>query len=182
MAKKALLINSADAYTDSGKVGPNDPSHLYEGGHYPVMGSEWNRTYGWGYLNMQKAFDERHYLIEDKLTLETSEKIYHIDLPVGAKVTLVHERRVGYTNYKEWKLSHLSLEIIDNETKKLIMRDNSADDTVHQVANCQRVSNEALCASQSKPIHALVRVRMLSDTIDGNEEEAYAIAASNPFY
>src|SRR3990167_7272476 len=69
MAKKALLINSADAYTDSGKPGPDDPKYSYEGGHYPVMGTEWNRSYGWGYLNMQKAYEERDNLIQDKLSL-----------------------------------------------------------------------------------------------------------------
>jgi serine protease AprX len=182
MAKKALLINSADSYTDSGKPGPDDPKYPYEGGHYPVMGTEWNRTYGWGYLNMQKAYDERDNLIQDKLTLENPEKLYEIDLPIGAKITLVHERRVGYSNSREWKLSHLSLEIVEQGTNRLIMRDDSAQDTVHQVANCQRNQNEKLCSSETKPIHALVKVKLLSYTIDGANEEPYVLASSVPFH
>jgi serine protease AprX len=182
MAKKALLINSADAYTDSDKPGPEDPKHLYEGGHYPVMGTEWNRTYGWGYLNMQKAFDERDNLIQDKLTLENPEKIYEADLLVGAKITLVHERRVGYSNSREWKLSHLSLEIVEQGTNRLIMRDDSAQDTVHQVANCQRNLNEKLCSAETKPMHVLVKVRLLSHNIDGAIEEPYVLASSVTFH
>lgn len=178
MAQKALLINSADAYTDSGKPGPEDPKHPYEGGHYPVMGTEWNRTYGWGYLNMQKAFDERDNLIEAKLTLENPEEIYAVNLPVGAKITLVHERRVGYSNAHEWKLSHLSLEIVEQGSNRVIMRDVSAQDTVHQVANCQRNSNERLCSSKTQPIQVLVKVRLLSHHIDGAKEEPYVLASS----
>lgn len=178
MAKKALLINSADAYTDSDKPGPDDPKYPYEGGHYPVMGSEWNRTYGWGYLNMQRSYEERGNLIQDELTLEHPEKVYEVDLPVGAKITLIHERRVGYSYSREWKLSHLSLEIVEQETNRLIMRDDSINDTVHQVANCQREPNEKLCSSETKPIHALVKVKLLSHTIDGANKEPYSIASS----
>jgi serine protease AprX len=178
MAKKALLINSADAYTDSGKSGPDNPKYPYEGGHYPVMGREWNRTYGWGYLNMQRAYEERNYLIQDKLTLQDPEKIYEADLPIGAKITLVHERRVGFSDSQEWQLSHLRLEIIDRKTKRVIMRDNSPQDTVHQVANCRRRPNEKLCSSITKPIQALIRVRLMSPTIDGSNEEPFALASS----
>jgi serine protease AprX len=178
IAKKALLINSADAYTDSGKPGPDDPKNPYEGGHFPVMGSEWNRTYGWGYINMQKAYDERNNLIQDTLTLESPEKIYNIELPVGGKITLVHERRVGYTDSKEWNLSHLSLEIIDKATGKLIMRDNSSKDTVHQVANCQRKPGQNLCSKSTRPIHAQVKVKLLGSFIDGSKEEPFVLASS----
>lgn len=55
MAAKALLINSADAWVDSGQAGPDDPQYIYFNGHYPVQGSAWNPTYGWGYINMQQA-------------------------------------------------------------------------------------------------------------------------------
>jgi serine protease AprX len=178
LAKKALLINSADAYTDSDKVGPDDPQYPYEGGHYPVMGSEWNRTYGWGYLNMQKAFDERNYIIEDTLTLKNPAKIYDVNLPIGAKITLVHERRVGYSHGSEWQLSHLRLELIDPRTNHAIKQDDSAIDTVHQLANCQKKLHEQTCSSETKPIHVLVKVTVLSDSIDGADEEPYALASS----
>lgn len=182
MAKKALLINSADAYTDSNKPGPDDPGFVYEGGHYPVMGSEWNRTYGWGYLNMQTAFDQRNNLIQDTLTLKNPIKFYRVDLPVGAKITLVHERRVGYSKSgEEWKLSHLQLEIMDAATGRIIMQDNSAIDTVHQVANCLRKPYEPVCSEKTKPLHALIIVRLMTKKMDGTAAEPFALVSSKSF-
>lgn len=176
MAEKALLLNSADAWTDSSKPGPDDPIHPYTGGHYAVMGSEWNPTYGWGYLNMQKAFDQRFNIIEDQLTPNDSIKEYKITLPVGGKVTLVHERRVGYNpDGTEWKLSHLSLEIYDAETQQLIAQDSSPMDTVHQVANCERKLGDKRCSNKTKEIHAVIHVKMLSSSLDGSENEPFVV-------
>lgn len=179
LVEKALLINAADAYTDNNQAGSDDPKYS-SGNHYPVMGSQWNRTYGWGYLNMQKAYDERNNVIEDKLTLDNPQKIYHVDLPVGAKITLVHERRVGYSKSQEWQLSHLSLEIVEERSNRLIMQDDSAQDTVHQVANCRLKADERQCSNDTTPIHALVKVKLLSRAIDGAKEEPFALAASVP--
>lgn len=177
IAAKALLLNSADAWTDSGKPGPDDPEHPYTGGHFPVMGSEWNPTYGWGYMNMQHAFDQRFNIIENQLTVNTSVKEYEVFLPVAGKVTLVHERRVGYrADNTEWQLSHLSLELVDADTNQVIAQDNSAIDTVHQVANCLRKPGEQHCASETKPLHAIVRVKLLSPTIDGSYNEPFALS------
>lgn len=180
MAQKALLINAADAYTDSNTSGPNDPNYPYEGGHYAVMGSEWNRTYGWGYINLQNAFLQRHNLIEDQLSLEQPEKIYSADLPVGTKITVVHERRVGYNNGTEWRLSHLKLEIIDANTHTLLSQDDSDRDTVHQVANCQRNQGEKKCSSSTQPIHALIRVSLATPFIDGAMVEPFVMVSSMP--
>ena len=176
IAEKALLLNSADAWTDSSKPGPDDPFHEYKGGHYAVMGSEWNPTYGWGYLNMQKAFEQRNHIIEDQLTLNETVKEYKADLPVGGKVTLVHERRVGHNdNGSEWRLSHLSLEIYDEKTQQLVAQDSSQIDSVHQVANCTRKLGDKLCAEKTQPIHAIIRVKLLSPELDGSDNEPFAI-------
>lgn len=177
MAEKALLLNSADAWTDSGKPGPDDPNNRYTGGHYAIQGSEWNPTYGWGYINMQQAFNQRFNLIEDRLTINDSIKNYEVLLPVGGKVTLVHERRVGYQlDNTEWRLSHLSLEIYDATTHRLMAFDNSPIDTVHQVANCIRESNQKNCSKQTQAMHAIIRVKLLSKGLDGSESEPFAIA------
>lgn len=175
-SEKALLLNSADAWTDSSKPGPDDPSHPYQGGHYAVMGSEWNPTYGWGYLNMQKAFDQRFNIIEDQLTPNESVKEYSVDLPIGGKVTLVHERRVGHNaNNTEWKLSHLSLELYNADTQELLATDSSPIDTVHQVANCERRLGDKVCSEKTTFIHAVIRVKLLSSEIDGEDHEPFAI-------
>jgi serine protease AprX len=176
MAIKALLINSADAWTDGGKAGPDDPRYQYNGEHKPIMGSEWNPTYGWGYINMQKAFDQRLHIIEDHLTPDNPSKEYHITLPIGGKVTLVHERRVGYfANRTEWQLSHLTLELYDANTHQLITKDQSIIDSVHQVANCDRPKGSSNCSSNTQPINAIVRVTLNNTHIDGSDIEPFAL-------
>ncbi|MBA4696961.1 MAG: S8 family serine peptidase [Legionella sp.] len=180
MAQKALLINSADAWTDNNLPGPDDPKHPTKGKHYPVMGSEWNRTYGWGYLNMQSAYQQRHYLKIDALTPDAPIKSYTVHLSVGAKITLVHERRVGYhSDGTPWKLSHLKLEIFDKNSQQLLFSDNSKIDTVHQVSNCTRSFGEAVCTNQ-KSVDALVKVTLMDTTIDGSDNEPYALSFSEP--
>ncbi len=182
MMEKALLLNSADAWTDSNQPGPREANGVYQQSHYPVMGSAWNRTYGWGYINLQKAFDERNNLILDALTPQHPVKEYEAVLPVGAKVTLVHERRVGYLeDNTEWKLSHLSLEIVDAQTNQSLMKDDSAIDTVHQVAHCERKEGDRVCADTTKEVRVKIRVKLLSDHIEGSEDEPFALAASVPF-
>jgi len=176
MAAKALLINSADAWTDGGVPGPDDPNYSYHGGHGEVMGSEWNPTYGWGYLNMQRAFDERFNIIEDTLDIDTSVKEYIVSLPVGGKVTLVHERRVGFlADNTDWRLSPISLELYDADTQQLLAEDKSRIDTVHQVTNCARLPGEKQCLKETKAIRALIRVTLQSSIIDGSREEPFAL-------
>ncbi len=175
IAAKALLINSADAWTDSGVAGPDDPSHPYHGGHTSVMGSEWNTTYGWGYMNMQKAFDQRSHLVEDSLSANRPVQEYKISLPVGGKVTLVHERRVGFNpNNTEWRLSHVSLELYDANTHQLLSKDDSPIDSVHQIANCKKHRGDLRCSEDTKTIAAMVRVKLLSP-IEGSDDEPFAL-------
>lgn len=167
MAIKALLINSADTWTDAGTA---------DSGHSEIMGSAWNRTYGWGYLNMEKAYQQKDNIIESELTVEKPIWEYETTLKRGQKVTLVHERRVGYgAEGNEWKLSHLSLVLIDLEHQKEIDSDNSPIDTVHQVANCKREPQATNCSEDSKTMKVLVRVQLLSKSIDGSASEPFAI-------
>lgn len=173
MAIKALLINSADAWTDNEKETASQGSTP---NHFSVMGSEWNRTYGWGYINMEKAFEQRMNLIESQLTVENPVQEFEADLAVGEKITLVHERRVGYfKDSTEWRLSHLALEVIDLDKRQVIDSDYSPIDTVHQVANCNRPAGQRSCSSATKAIHALVRVKLLSRTIDGSSTEPFVL-------
>jgi serine protease AprX len=180
MAQKALLINSANAWTDNGLPSPDDPKSLSVGAHYPVSGSEWNPTYGWGYINLQKAFDERFNLYEGILTLSEPEQTFETDLGAGSKVTLVHERRVGFSGVdsKPWDLSHLSIELIEKPTGLLINKDDSKIDSVHQVDNCLKKKSRG-CDTLINPVHVIIRVRLLSDHIDGETKEPFALAISS---
>ncbi|MBA3535594.1 MAG: S8 family serine peptidase [Tatlockia sp.] len=182
MAQKALLINSADAWTDNGLPSPDDPKSTGINAHYPVRGSEWNPTYGWGYINLQKAFEERLNLYEGILTLAEPEQIFEADFKAGSKVTLVHERRVGFSGMdsKPWDLSHLSIELIDKSTGLLINKDDSKIDSVHQIDNCLKMKSKDLkkCENLINPVPVIIRVRLLSDHIDGKTKEPFALAIS----
>lgn len=181
MAQKALLINSADAWFDDGKPGPDDPIQPNLNGHYQIQGSLWNRTYGWGYLNMQSAYEQRKNIVMGTLTTADPEQSFQVELPIGGKITLVHERRVGYSlDYTPWALSALSLQIVDAKTGEVIDEDNSAIDTVHQVANCQRKLGEKNCATTTPSVRAIVKVKLLSKTIDGASNEPFALVMSVP--
>lgn len=167
VAIKALLINSADTWTDKGTA---------RSGHGKVMGSHWSRTYGWGYLNMNKAYRQRKNIQQGTLTLEKPVWEYETQLKRGEKITLVHERRVGYTPQGNiWKLSHVALDIINLETRKILDSDDSAIDTVHQVSWCKRDPEGTKCTVSKKPVRVLVRVRLLSNTLDGSVDEPFAI-------
>jgi serine protease AprX len=177
MAIKALLINSADTWTDSNKPGPDDPDYPYKGGHHPVPGSEWNRTYGWGYMNMNTAFNQRAHLILNKLTIENPVIEYQLKLIPQDKITLVHERRVGFDKQgAPWKFSNLKLELIDLIDHKSLVHDQSSLDTVHQVSLCSLYSEE-LCV-KGKPLEVIVRITLLSTALDGVNEEPFALAYS----
>lgn len=167
IAIKALLINSADTWADDNAI-IADATHK--------IGSYWNRTYGWGYINMEEAFRQKDSIIESELTPTASVWEYPASLKAGEKVTLVHERRVGYApDGHEWKLSHLKLELIDGANHTIIDSDTSPIDTVHQVANCKRQSNQLDCINDDKITSVLIRVTLVNKTIEGSHSEPFAI-------
>lgn len=174
-AIKALLINSAETWTDSNAPGPDDPDYPYQGGHHKKMGSEWNPTYGWGYLNLKKAFYQRNFIIEDKLTLENPVRMYLVKMRPQDKITLVHERRVGFNDDGHlWELSHLILEIFDPVTKKLLHSDDSAIDNVHQVSLCNRTNLDQCFQDHSSKV--IVKVSLKSFHLDGSDFEKFALS------
>jgi serine protease AprX len=94
MASKAVLLNTADAWTDGGT--PGDPA---DDGF--VGGSLWNKTYGWGYLDLWEAWfnglDVFTDTVDDGFTpVGPDFKLYKGHLFFGEKATLVWNRHVGY--------------------------------------------------------------------------------------
>ncbi len=182
MAIKALLINSADAWTDNNQPTPDDPKYPCVSdeplcGHKQVLGSHWDRTYGWGYINMQTAFDERNNIVLSTLSKGNRTRIFHTVMAVGDKVTLVHERRVGYHhNDAEWELTPIYLEIYHAKTGKLLDADHSTIDSVHQVAY---VPEHTFALTESKPIPVIIKVKLPDRVmIDGAAKEPFALVAS----
>jgi serine protease AprX len=174
---KALLINSADSWTDNKIPGPHDPDYDYKGGHHPQFGSEWNTTYGWGYMNMETAFYQRHNIIEGQLSLKQPLKEYKFKVLNKDKITLVHERRVGFSsNGSAWQLSHLTLQMFDAKSHRLLAEDSSAIDNVHQISICT-AKKYKLCADL-KYHDVIVIVRLKNSVLDGEAREAFALAYS----
>lgn len=179
MSIKALLINSADAWTDNNNPSRDDPLYHQRKPHTPVRGSHWDRTYGWGYLNMDKAYRQRDNIIKGVVKEKHRWKTFITTLPAGGKVTLVHERRVGYDGLgHSWPLSALYVDLYDAKTGKLLASDHSRIDTVHQVANCHHHGTH--CSTHDKKRRVLIRVTLHSKHIAGSNREPFALVASQP--
>lgn len=173
MAIKALLINSADTWTDNNQPGPNDKNYPCSGksetcGHGPIEGSQWNRTYGWGYLNMDRAYSQRNNLILDRIKPST-ELCYAGSLTEVDKVTLVWERRVGQSVTGEfWRLTPLTLSLYEVESKQLIAHDDSLIDNVLQLSPYPYDLQKALIKISVHPDFKM---------IEGAESEPFALAS-----
>jgi hypothetical protein len=94
MASKAVLINTADAWSDNGTSGDTTDDG-------PVTGSLWNKTYGWGYLDLWEAWfnglDVFTDTVDDGVTPAGPDfKLYRGQMFAGEKATLVWNRHVGY--------------------------------------------------------------------------------------
>lgn len=130
---KATLINTADSWED------NDTQTTADDGS--VGGKEWNRTYGWGYLDARHAEFHKHDYFIDTITPNGSandHKFYVGQGWVGDKATAVWERSVEYndddapTAYSS--LSDINIRLYDEQDHTLEDTDFSARDNVHQVA------------------------------------------------
>lgn len=176
IAIKALLINSADTWTDSNLPGPEDPDYLYRGGHHRIIGSQWNPTYGWGYINMNKAFEQRFNIKMNYLSQNRKIIDYVMTVKPQDKITVVHERRVGFHKDQSlWKLSYITLDLIDPLSKKSLVSDRSPIDNVHQVSLCSIITHKECKQNTTKKV--IVRIRLQS-VIEGENKEPFALAYS----
>ncbi len=130
---KATLINTADSWDDN-----NTQSAADDG---PVTGKEWNRTYGWGYLDAWHAeFHKDDYFIDTITPNGTANdhKFYVGQGWVGDKATAVWERAVEYNDDDAptafSNLSDINMRLYDEQDHTLEDTDFSSRDNVHQVA------------------------------------------------
>ncbi len=95
---RALLINTADTWSDGGTSG--DPSD--DG---PVAGSQWNPTYGWGSMDLLEAhFNAPDVIVDtvgDGRGASPADRYYRTDSASGEKLTLTWNRHVGYAGNNE---------------------------------------------------------------------------------
>ncbi len=146
---KAILINSADAWTSSGTPPPSVRGNgqgcredRVAGAHGPYRhGTHYDRSYGWGYLNTAAAMREREHAQLGAI-LPGARICYRAELKSWDKLTLVWQRHASACIDCEtpgWPpLQILGLALREAETPWGILdRDLEADrqDNVLQVAN-----------------------------------------------
>ncbi len=164
---KAILINSADSWED------NDTATTADDG--AKVGKEWNKTYGWGYLDLSHAHFHRNDYFSSSVKPKNqtgSYKLYKGHMYNGDKATLVWERDVSYNNAATpttfRNLSDLDLKLYAESTNVQLDSDTTVKDNVHQVA---------AKASQG----AVVKVYAYSTSFDGAATEPYTLATEENF-
>ncbi|MCP4657700.1 MAG: S8 family serine peptidase [bacterium] len=135
-ASKAVLLNTADAWTDGGTSGDTSDDGS-------VVGKEWNKTYGWGYLDLWEAWfnglDVFVSTVDDGVTPSGPDfKLFHGEMFAGEKATLVWNRHVGYNGSSYpiavEDLTDLDLVAYDATTGGYLTASTSSIDNVEQVA------------------------------------------------
>lgn len=166
-AIKAVLINTADSWEDNNTQTTTDDG--------PVYRKEWNKTYGWGYLDLWHAHFHRNDYFRSSVRPKGQSgdfKLYKGHMYNGDKATLVWERDVTYKNaatptqYRD--LSDLDLRLYNENTNGATDSDLAIRDNVHQVA-----------ATTSMP--SVVKVYAYSSNFDGASSEPYALATEEGF-
>jgi len=166
-AIKAVLINTADSWEDN-----NTDTAADDGAK---TGKEWNKTYGWGYLDLWHAHFHRNDYFSSSVKPKGqtgSYKFYKGHMYNGDKATLVWERDVDYNNastptsYRN--LSDLDLKLYAEASNAQLDSDVTVKDNVHQVA---------ATASQA----AVVKVYAYSTSFDGASSEPYSLATEENF-
>ena len=131
---KAVLINSADAWSDANTVESSDDG--------PALGSHWSRTYGWGYLDLLTAYNQAPYVIQGTFTrpiiVGTRRTAYYSGQRGPAfKSTLVWNRHVGpYTGedpVEHHSLTNFNLYLYNAATGSSVSQSVSTADNVEQV-------------------------------------------------
>ncbi|MEM8962402.1 MAG: S8 family serine peptidase, partial [Acidobacteriota bacterium] len=136
MALKAALINAADAWTDNGTIGDTTDDE-------EVQGSEWNATYGWGYIDLFEAWlnglDVFRASVDDGFSPAGLDfKLYRGRMFAGEKATLVWNRHVGYkgSNFPSdiENLTNLDLHAYRESNGSSLATSTSSRDNVEQIA------------------------------------------------
>ena len=161
LMQKALLINSADSWTDNGT--PADPSD--DG---PVPETHWDRTYGWGYMNLERAYFQKSGTFFDAIDPSHRYRLYRAILSPGDKATVVWNRRTVYADGDPpatwYPLTDIDLELRREVDNTLLDSSVSPVDNVEQVATTSQ--------------ETVVLKVALSGTIVGSAFEPFGLAAA----
>jgi len=178
MAQKAVLINTADAW-DS-----NNTSTTTDDGS--VVGSHWDKSYGWGYLDMDEAeFNRADYFTgsvtaRNDTATDDDYKLYkgtmYKSATTAEKATLVWQKRSNYVSGEPpsttYSLSDLNLRLYSETTGALLDSDMGGRDNVHQVD---------ITSGNDGWNPVVIKAYAWSTSFAGTTSEAYALATEENF-
>ena len=170
-AQKAVLINTADAWTSN-----NTPSTDDDG---PVDGSHWDKAYGWGYLDVSEAqLNATDVFIatlvpRNNTNIDDDYRLYRGMMTIHEKATLAWEKRVDVLGENSsasdsFPLSDLDLALYRENDGIVMDLDTDLNDNVQQVA------------ADSNGI-AVIKVFANSENFQGISEETYFLATEELF-
>lgn len=170
MAGKAILINTADAMNDNGTSSTADDVY--------VDGSLWNRRYGWGYMNLGRAYLNVNNVFLSSVTGRNAAQPYRFyagPMQPFDKATLVWERHVAYNGAtfptQIESLSDLDLWAYRELTNAGIAASTSSIDNVEQLHN-----------TQAQPVSSVVlKVSAFGNFDPDVPNEAFALATPSGF-
>ena len=188
MAQKAVLINTADAW-DSNETSATDDDG-------PVSGSHWDKSYGWGYLDMDEAYFNRGDYFIDSVVPRNDTAVpddyilYKGKMYSNEKATMVWEKRsegyvAGSTPSTQYALTDLNMRLYNENTGVEIDNDVDADDNVHQVSVGQLgliIPFRDVKATIYFPyVDAVIKTYAWSAAFEGAASETYALATEENF-
>ena len=178
---KALLINSADGWQSKGAPHPT----VYGDGrgcttdtharrHGPLLlGAQYDRSYGYGYVNPARLAAERPYARLD-VVHAAGARCYASHLQAGDKLTLVWHRHVGQCSgcgrHGWYRLNRLRLGLYAAQDGSLIAGD----------ASVSGLDNVLQVALDATPRAVVVRVDTAQQRFDGPtpDTETFALASA----
>ena len=128
---KAILINTADAWDDADTLASTTDDGA-------VNGTEWNATYGWGYLDLGAAYTNRFNAISSNVAGSPAYRLYKGSMPANGKATLVWNRFVDSTPTAQ-PLTDLDLYVYNESTGATVDSSTDTNDNVEQVASSSAI-------------------------------------------
>jgi serine protease AprX len=162
LRQKALLVTTADPWSDNGTTD-------FPGDDGPVQGTHWDGTYGWGYMDLDGAYQHKDDTSSGTLSITNSYRLYLGQLPPGGKATAVWNRRALYNNASTpatwYALSDIDLYLRRESDNALLGSSTSAIDNVEQVS-----------PPLDEDVGIVVIKVKLNGTVDGAASEPYGLA------
>ena len=170
MAQKAVLINTADAWSCNNTQTTGDDGE--------VVGSHWDKSYGWGYVDMSEAYTNRSDYFVDSIvannynSTDDDYKLYKGYMFDNEKATLVWQKRADYIEgdppTTQYDLSDIDIRVYNEANGSSIDSDVDWDDNVHQV----QVYTDS---------DVVIKVYAYDSSFDGANSETYALATEEDF-